>query len=514
MAGRHLLTLCAAFCAYILVSCGGSDKKSSLGIEAPDATIAITALTAEEQVALASGDEAALAALFGTPEADRASATPVVLAGGETMEPGASRTASAWDWTKECKQHKKKKCWTCKFKKCNHCDKTSCDHKDDKDKCKNPCKKCDKPDCKDKGDKCKNPCKKCGKPDCKDKGDKCKNPCKRCGKQCKDKGDKCKDNPPPPPCTCKECKIIGIKCDTDMFFEIEDCCDQQADIEYRAQVWFSSGNCTKAGYTVIFKRGDQEVGRAETDASGLATFVEQNVPRGKYDIEVCVDKTQDVEPDHGDCVPCKTDKNKCKWNWKHKAGKGASIAGENPTHNDGDPNNDQDGRDDDPDDGNAGGGNDEVDDDANLLCCEGQVVVYHQCVRGIITGKGPIEVPCINADGTHSEPHGVAMFNYRISYQDGNLGGTFSYSDPHNGVTIANEAPTWIVVLGTEVWFGTDDWMVHMADAGLPKPKPGDQFHIWIWDKPGYAIDHTHGIGGDVLNCYVRNSFAWTFKCP
>jgi hypothetical protein len=136
-------------------------------------------------------------------------------------------------------------------------------------------------------------------------------------------------------------------------------------------------------------------------------------------------------------------------------------------------------------------------------------VVFHQCVRGIVTGKGPIEVPCLNADGSHSDPQGTAMFNFRISYQDGNLGGTFSYSDPHNGVTIANEAPTWIVVDGLDVWFGTEEWMVHMHDAGLPKPKVGDRFHIWIWDKPGYTK-----LGGQPLNCYVRNSFAWTFKCP
>jgi hypothetical protein len=507
MSIRHVLTLCAALCACFLSSCGGgaADKTSltaAPGLTALEpAQLTITAADRAEMEAALPGSFSALLADPALGGVRSGSPPPISAANGGPAGTAsfeeASRDTSGykrWNWARSCKQHSRKYCWSCKFKRCDCCDKSNCEEKDDDKKCKNPCKRCNQSDCKKKGDKCdnackgcgrtdckhkgnkcKNPCRACDRKDCKHKGDKCQNPCKRCGKQdCKPKGDDCPNNPPPPPppppCVCEPCAITGITCETERFWVVDDCCDRQASVEYVAKVTFNCETPNKDGITVTFKRDGNVLGTALTDADGVATFIEENVPAGQWNTQVCVDKSTVVEPEHGDCVPCKDDKNKCKWHYS----------------------------------GNNAGDDAVVNPGSDVVCTDCTVVVYHECVEGKVTGKGMIDFEHIDANGNTVAAMGSFMF--RLVYDDGNFSGTFTYTDRIHP-TLRDVPITWMVMDGADAWFGTENVMIHVHDAGMPKPNPGDFFEIWQWDQDFHA-------GGNLHNCFIRNSFRYSYDCP
>jgi len=230
-----------------------------------------------------------------------------------------------------------------------------------------------------------------------------------------------------------------------------------------------------AGITVIFKRDGQQVGTALTDDNGVATFTEDNVPVGHWDTQVCVDKTQDVEPDHTGCLACAGHTDKCE-HWHHN---GASA---NAVVIPGD-----------------GGGDD------NLLCTNCTVVVYHDCVQGKVSGKGMIDFPC-DPDANGNPTMGMLSFNFRLTYDNGNFQGKVNVSD-HVHPTIRDQDITWMVMDGADAWFGTDDWMIHIHDGGMPKPNMADYFEIYRWPFNFHA-------GENLMNCYVRSSFRYTYQCP
>jgi hypothetical protein len=481
---------CALCCAFLLTACGGGSATDKASLDATGAPLdaALFTVSADELASVNAEDLDFLGSFDAG--ADWRTASPPLIFGAEegTLSEGASKSASGWNWHKKCKKHDKKKCWSCKFKPCDHCGKSSCSDKDDQDKCKNPCKKCDKPACKDKGDKCKDKCKKCGKPDCKDKGDKCKNPCKGCGKpDCKHKGNKCKDKckkcdkkdcptkgddckpePPEEPCTCQPCRVVGVKCETERFWEVDDCCDRVASVEYRATVTWDCPPASKAGVTVTFKRDGQVIGTAQTDANGVAVFTEDDVPAGRYDTEVCV-TVDTVEPDHTDCKRCGPDKNKCQ-HWSSGDDSAAAVV---------------------------------LPGDGDELCSECPIVVYHTCVQGIVSGKGMIDFPWQDEAGNDYMAMGSFMF--RVNYDNGNFSGTFTYTDRIHP-TLRDVPITWAVMDGVDAWFGNENVMIHVHDAGLPKPNPGDFFEIWQFDQDFHASGNLH-------NCFIRNSFRYSFDC-
>lgn len=88
----------------------------------------------------------------------------------------------------------------------------------------------------------------------------------------------------PEPCL----KVTGICNLTERFWKVGDCCAKTSEVQYEAQVEFDQETGDKSGVEVIFKRDGTEVGRALTDADGLATFTETGVTRGNHTITTCV----------------------------------------------------------------------------------------------------------------------------------------------------------------------------------------------------------------------------------
>jgi hypothetical protein len=119
----------------------------------------------------------------------------------------------------------------------------------------------------------------------------------KCKKHKKYKCGSCK--PEPPTCDPKPClKIRGICNVTERFWKVGDFCNPQTNVTYSAKVEFEGAKTGDdlSGVEVVFSRDGVEVGRANTDATGTASFTDNNVARGPHKVTVCV-----KEGRTGDC---------------------------------------------------------------------------------------------------------------------------------------------------------------------------------------------------------------------
>jgi hypothetical protein len=394
------------------------------------------------------------------------------------------------------------------------------------------------------------------------------------------KTPKCK-KPKKQPRECR--KITGICNLTERFWETSDGCTTSADVTYRAKVTVKGGSAK--GIEVTFLRDGVEVGRAETDKDGIATFTETGVSREPHTSAVCVASSfGDNDNDYTGCSTCGSkNKNDCKDNahCDGNAGKGNDSRSAS-TYNK------NDGKDKCPCDGNAGGGNDwkckygckpgkcksgcksdkhksckpekprkddcetpeppkddcetpeppkddcetpeppkddcgceekpdciecevaqtpgdcfrcvtEIVDDT--YCSEIGFAVYTTAIHGAVTGKGLID-SC-----NPNNPRGKASMIIRSTYKDGVVQGYLTYQD---GDIWFNKQPIkWMLISGVHSYFGSDNWMVHAYDGG-PDFKT-DWFEIWHQDPCTKCCYHC---GGFLVGCYVKVSYKYTAQCP
>jgi hypothetical protein len=103
--------------------------------------------------------------------------------------------------------------------------------------------------------------------------------------------------------TTDDCWVIGICNLTERFWNT-DCTATGADVTYVAKVLFNDEDCIKEGYEVFFSRdGGATLGSAFTNAEGIATFTEPNVPIGVHTSTVVVTDYIPAGDVNGDGIP-------------------------------------------------------------------------------------------------------------------------------------------------------------------------------------------------------------------
>jgi hypothetical protein len=350
-------------------------------------------------------------------------------------------------------------------------------------------------------------------------------------------------------CEPQDClRITGICSLTQRLTKVSDCCAQTADMTYVAEVQFDGDKGKKSEVEVIFVRDGSEVGRAETDVTGKATFVEKNVPRGTHKLYVQVKQghTGNCQPQA--CLPtvnvtftrttttvtsskdlsnvvlkyC----NGCVQKFEGLCGKtgtffgtgwytgktlagvwvksGCNSSGDGPGYGQWFANPFSDCR--------------KCDCDYNACdVCTSVLVpggmymsgmdfaVYTDCIEGAVTGKGYI------ATCDPLRPGLRDGFSFRIAYDSGAVQGRMNYSGgQYAGAWKLTDVPVkWLAIVGNESWFGGDNWMVHVADNGPTFTE--DFFEIWINDPKACICYHC---GGKLVGCYVHISYRYSQPCP
>jgi hypothetical protein len=274
---------------------------------------------------------------------------------------------------------------------------------------------------------------------------------------------------------------------SERFWKTDDCCSTTADVTYSAKVDFDNANGDLSGVEVVFKRDGTEVGRANTGSDGFASFTEQNVARGPHSITVCVAETQSSGTGSG--------------TGSHGT---SAVPGDNPPPSNppvDPPKNPF------PD---CGCGKENtclpcVDSPADgWFCSSVDFAVYTDCIKGSITGTGyfPTCNPC--RVGLRD------AMSFRIAYDNGAVQGYLNFSDgPSSPWKLDNAQVKWAAIVGTESWFGGDNFMVHVIDAGLDFTQ--DSFEIWLYDPTTCQCYHC---GGKLTGCYVHVSYKYTAQCP
>ena len=349
-------------------------------------------------------------------------------------------------------------------------------------------------------------------------------------------------------CEPQDClKVIGVCSKSERLVKVADCCAKTADVIYVAQVQFDGDSGKKSEVEVTFVRDGNEVGRADTDVTGKATFLERNVPRGPHKIYVQVAEgcTGNCQP--SPCIPelnvtfTKTAVtvtsskdlsnvvlkycNGCVQKYDGLCGRsgtflgygsyaGRTIAGawvKSGCNSSGD---------------GPGYGKWFANpfSDCRKCGCEGNAcdacssilqggaymsgmdfAVYTDCIQGAVTGTGYIP---------SCDPLRVGLrdgFSFRIAYDNGAAQGRMNYSGgKYAGAwKVTDAAVKWLVIADNESWFGGDNWMVHAVDNG--PTFTDDFFEIWINDPVSCTCYHC---GGKLVGCYVHVSYRYSSSCP
>jgi len=299
-----------------------------------------------------------------------------------------------------------------------------------------------------------------------------------------------------------------------------DCATHCADVVYSVHITYN--DCPDRtdealGHEVVFKRNGAEVGRANTNATGDASFTEHCVDLGDYQInvtsqdcnldfpvnvyedccqEICTGMTNDTERFFkADCFGTSAeaalrvhlDFSECPGRVFDKSGMdvtfsadGAEI-GHGTTDADGEATFAW---------HNVALGNHHITAVSDECATEFDITAWEECkYHACISGKG--KIPGLNAT------YGVLLYEAHVNAGMLEMVNTMSYADGA-AETFSNVPVEWLIVNGAEVFFGNDDIMMHTIDNG---PAPGADFFEIFDFSTGYHNSHL------LLNGQIRSSF-------
>jgi len=299
-----------------------------------------------------------------------------------------------------------------------------------------------------------------------------------------------------------------------------DCQTHCADVAYSVHIAYT--DCPDRtdealGHDVVFSRNGAEVGHGTTDANGDASFTEQCVDLGDYDITVvsddcnvefpvnvyedcCVEMCTGMDNDTqrfflADCFGAAGEAdlnvhlnfNECPGHVFDKSGMDVHFSGDGTdlgtvkTDADGDASFAW---------ANVPIGNHHVTAVSDNCATEFDITVWDECAyHACIAGKGKLP-------GVNGSPYFV--FQYEGHVRNGVLEMNNTMSGNDGTVNFVNTPVEWVVVLGLEVYFGNDNIMFHTIDNGKA---PGVDFaEVWVFDQ-NY---HNAGL---LVNGQIRSSW-------